>query len=75
MVDGDRSPNSNWDNMCSLLSYKDRIQNLGAGYSSVVKCLPSMYKALGSEDTHQWDTYVLSVSNARAGIWDHCGMK
>lgn len=50
MVGGERIPDTNWGNTCSLLSYKDRIQNLGVGwvYSSVIKYLPSMYKALGS---------------------------
>lgn len=72
MVGGERSPDTNWGNSCSLLSYKDRIQNLGVGwvYSSVGKRLPSRVESSALwggqyfEDTHQWDIYLLNISNA-----------
>lgn len=72
MVGGERSPDTNWGNSCSLLSYKDRIQNLGVGwvYSSVGKRLPSRVQSSALwggqyfEDAHQWDIYPLNIYNA-----------
>lgn len=65
MVGGERSPDTNWGNTCSLLFYKDRIQNLGVGwvYSSVPSRVQSFALWGGQyfEDTHQRDIYLLNM--------------